>query len=345
MENFSATLNGTVETVTVVTEPVPVEGAELTLPQHELTQEEMSKRILGYVTEKQTYGQLKALIPSKLPEDEKGFIESCMEEVEFDARVYSLEGHTTRVIVPEEYAQKLDIVRQRRLGLIDLLPEDMVGYLNRVLPEDILAILDELPNRSYVGEISLVDWLNPRDLWIRALRKSETFTSAASTTPDGQVLLYRFDISEFLRTTIFHEWNHVLEARFYSEVASPWDAATNMEWFVWVNRDYAKVSPEEHWAVFGEAILQKDGSLFADVVNKLGPMRTMVWATALGKALDAVPAANRSCYHDIWVARVAYALKNAAGPATANAAVMLRRAQCLSDYLVPLSAPPQAAGV
>jgi hypothetical protein len=339
MENFSAILNTQAEIATIATEPVLIEGSELSLTQHELTQEELSKRILGYVTEKQTYGRLKTLIPSRLPEDETAFVTSCLEDVEYDTRVYSLEGHTTRVLVPEEYAQKLDIVRQRRLGQIDLLPENMIGYLNRVLPEDILSILDELPNRSYVGEISLVDWFNPRDVWIRALRKSETFTSAASTTPAGQVLLYRFDISEFLRLTIFHEWNHVLQARFMDEVDRPWRAAVNMEWFVWVNRDYALVNPGEHWAVFGEAILQKDGSLFAEVVNKLGPMRTMIWTTALGKALDALSVAERSCYHDIWVARVAYARKNALSLASAAAAETLKHAQCLDGYLTSLSAP------
>lgn len=339
MENFSAFLNSQpTESVVVVTEPLPVEGSELTLVQHELTQEEMSKRILGYVTEKQSYGRLKALIPSQLPEDEKGFITECMEEVEYDTRVYSLSGHSVRVLVPEEYAQKLDIVRQRRLGQIDLLPEDMVGYLQRVLPEDILAILDELPHRGYLSEISLVDWTNPRDVWIRALRKSETFTSAASTTPDGQVLLYRFDLGDYLRTTIYHEWNHVLQAKFMAEVENLWAAAINLEWFVWVNNTYALVSPGEHWAVFGEAILQKDGPRFTEVVNKLGPMRALVWTMALGKALEAVPVADRSCYHDTWVARVAYAQKNALGLASTTATATLKHARSMNKYLKGLAA-------
>jgi len=343
MENFSATLSTAAEIAVIPTEMVPVEGSELSLPEHILTQEAMSKRIRGYVTEKKKYWLLKKLIPSKLPEDEASFVRDCLEEVEYDVRIYSLEGHSTRVIVPEEYAQKLDIVRQRRLGQIDLLPENMIGYLNRVLPENILVILDELANRRYIDEINLVDWRNNRDVWIRARRKSETFISAASATPDGQVMLYCFDIGEFLRTTIFHEWSHIFQARFMAKVELLWLAAVNLEWFVWVNNSYALTSPGEHWAVFGESMNQKDGTLFAEVVNKLGPIRSMVWMMALSEALDEVPVAFRSCYHDIWVARVAYARKNALALASAAAAETLKHAQCLNGYLNSLPAPSLAA--
>lgn len=342
METFSAMLRAEREAdPTVNTNPVtpelaaPVAGAELSIL-YNPTQEELGKRVLGYVIEKKLYGRLKNLIPSVVPTDEEAYLRDFVEDVEFDTRVYTLAGHSVRVLIPEEYAQKLDIVRQRRLGQIDLLPEELIGYLNRALPEDILANLDELPNRSYISDVHLVDWANSRDKLTQAIQKSDTFVSDASTMPDGQVMLYKFDVGDWLRTTLFHEWNHHLHKRFMKMVKKLWEAAVHLEWFVWTNRDYAKTSNDEHWAVFGESILQKSGPEFTEIVNKLGPMRTVVWTLALGEALNAVPEDARSPCHDIWVARVAYAQK-AAALAHSNAIATLKQAKRMSRHLKNLS--------
>jgi hypothetical protein len=108
-----------------------------------------------------------------------------------EALVY--QSGDTQIVVPKNYAAKLDEVRQLRLDAesgnqqsIKTLSEHPLK--SRLLPEDLLPLLDRLPNRAKVKEVQLLGdanawngWYEEFNDWAR-IRKAEgakPFTAAA----------------------------------------------------------------------------------------------------------------------------------------------------------------------
>jgi hypothetical protein len=218
-------------------------------------------------------------------------------------RIYEIDGHATRVVVPEAYATSLDQVRSLRLRaaqscldhedkLCDSISVDEARATlsqhplrSRVLPEELAVYLDEVPDSRYFRRLFLLDQENPEDRWTRQEYSSPFFVSAMATEPNGDVLLFRTERNEFLRTNIFHEWTHGLQKQ-ASAAYQAFTEAVELGWRQYVPRPYALRSYAEHWAVVGEELLHVDAQRFLEVANK-APIRTVIWMLALEDSLNA----------------------------------------------------------
>lgn len=221
-----------------------------------------------------------------------------LREEAVDCRIFSVAGHCVDVVVPEAYAQELQEVRLLRLNHARLVrmkrPEtEVLTALNllrnhkyglRVLPEDLVPILDQLPNTAYIPHIVLSHEGNPMDVWIRH-SFDRHFSSAASTNEAAQTLLYRHERNCWLKVNIYHEWCHRL-AHVHRDDAAMFYKALEIElyFYNWVPRPYAYRSWEEHWAVIGEELLDDSAKNFQETANNAS-LRTYIWMKTCEKAL------------------------------------------------------------
>jgi len=293
---------------------------------------DLARRLNPWTPARHTFEVLREDVTLPIPQAFTDFEKQFLQNLEMDVRVYTGQGHSTPIVVPEQYARQLDEVRALRLATER---GDGTGTIhplaNRVLPEDLLPYLDELPDSSFFSKIFLLDWANPRDVWLKVMYQNDAFVSAASVLPSGTADLYRAENSEFLRVNLFHEWTHLLKNR--SEAAGQaFDSAVDMEWRIYVPSTYALRSYGEHWAVVGENLIQPDGAKFMEVADR-APVRTMVLMRALKAALAQVPVASRSVYHENFVARILWCEINVKPKADQMISQSIQRATQVREHL------------
>lgn len=165
----------------------------------------------------------------------------------------------------------------------------------RILPEEVAPLLSSLPNPAYFKRVFLLDTPNWEDDWVRQTY-SQTFSSAMAVLRNGDVFLFKTDHNRYLRGDVFHEWTHMLSYRFDREYRVFCDAL-ELEWRLWVPRSYALRSYGEHWAVWGEEMLAEDGSRFLTACGN-GPVRSLIWMSALLKCLNSLGNEYRSPLHE-----------------------------------------------
>lgn len=161
----------------------------------------------------------------------------------------------------------------------------------RILPEEVAPLLSSLPNPAYFKRVFLLDTPNWEDDWVRQ-NYSQTFSSAMAVARNGDVFLFQTEHNQYLRGDVFHEWTHLLSYRFDREYRVFCDAL-ELEWRLWVPRTYALRSYGEHWAVWGEEMLAEDGARFLTAAQN-GPVRSVIWMSALLKSLNSVEQEYRS---------------------------------------------------
>jgi len=250
-------------------------------------------------------------------------------------RLYTVEGLTTRIVVPEGYARELDQVRNLRLlaqgkGAAATAPEDLVGrveaemalekhpYGYRMLPEEFIPYLEALPDRTAVKRLLVLPDANPADPYFRQIY-SPNFWSSASASEDGLLTFYAKERnlpgSNWINwLEMGHEAAHVYKAR-YPEESALFDLAAELESELrggFFPREYGKARMSEtdphgeNWAVLGgESLQSADADRFL-VAAWQAPIRSSVYGRALVRALSSVPAAERSPYHETYLQRVAY---------------------------------------
>jgi hypothetical protein len=219
-------------------------------------------------------------------------------------RVYSIVGHEVKVVVPEDYAVKLDEVRQlrKRLETLENHPEPKADeiaaarkalsdhpYAKRVLPDDMVRYFDQLLYSVYFRRFMLLDQPNSNDLFVQ-LTWDRTFTSAAAAQFDGKeftgdIAFFRTERGQFVRVNVFHEWCHRLEHKMPG-MFKLFGLALELEMATknWVPRPYAYRSYQEHWAVIGEELVDAEAWRFKNVAEN-APLRTAVWMKAFKQAL------------------------------------------------------------
>ncbi len=192
-----------------------------------------------------------------------------------------------RVRVPEDYAQKLDALREiRKTATLesDLLPQlrDEINaarrqlftspYRDRLLPEHTRQFIDTLPKPELVKEILLLD------------APATNFGGPATTKADATPSRVRyFDStlsagSEF-RLITTHEWSHLLQYKNPNLVDAA-DAASVIG-ARFVSRQYALKNASENWAVnLGEMFLNPSPDHFITLAHR-APLKAAVFAHAL----------------------------------------------------------------
>ena len=202
-----------------------------------------------FTREKRSFLRQREGIAEPFPDTDADYQDECLESVEFDVRVYRPEGHSTRIVLTEDYAQKLDEVRNVHLAA-QYSGESLIEWSDsplrhRARPEDFAEHLDELPDSSYIKEIYLLDWDNAFDPWLIFKGGCK---SLAAATKHGNVEFYRAEQNGWLGLNVKHEWIHLAYARFRQLVAA-WTNACNSEWYEWLPDQNALKSVEEHCAL------------------------------------------------------------------------------------------------
>ncbi len=186
-----------------------------------------------------------------------------------------------RIVLPETYALRLDEdkVTEKDPGTGQMSP--------RVVPADLPQLIDEMPDPRYFKRIFISDKSNPEDDWVTQIYFSKGFVSATAMV-EGELFLYKTNLTDYLRRDLMHEWGHELRYRYWNDpVKDLFHDAVQVE-TQWNPRQYAARGDSEQWAVLGEKLLGTSGNDFIEACEK-APIRTTLWMTALKKCLDNVP--------------------------------------------------------
>jgi HEAT repeat protein len=257
--------------------------------------------------------------------DYADYQDRAMRDVRVRMREYEVEGHSTRIQVRETYAKALDEVRQIR-NAIDSLSKSaksptqqaelkaMRGKLGdhplaeRALPEDFIPLLDELPDRSLMKKLVIVDHASADDAWMSQVYKPD-FQAAASASPEGVVTFYAPNRHGSLREMLFHEWSHLVKFKLADE-STLFDIAARLEKTGYFGSQYSRFSDHENFAVhMGEELLHWDADTFASMANS-APLRAAIFGRALVKTFHTAPPWARSIYHEQFNARLEYLNKH-----------------------------------
>jgi len=203
-------------------------------------------------------------------------------------RIYEVDGHATVIIVPEDYAIELDLACQVRLEIeagaskLDS-PLPTIGMLTRALPEHFVAALDCIPDSSLIQRLRLFNHPCPAEKEHRRMSGDPSMVVLAAAFPSGDVAFYRCERTSDLRSSLTHEWAHLVKYRCPLE-SEMFRLAEELEKFGYHARDRAFVNNEENFAVhLGEEFLHRDFACFQRLAEN-APVRTMV----IGQALDRV---------------------------------------------------------
>ncbi|MDR3617131.1 MAG: hypothetical protein P4L53_26490 [Candidatus Obscuribacterales bacterium] len=240
--------------------------------------------------------------------------------------VYSFPGVPAEIVVPSDYARVLDQERANRLKAAAI-SDDLVlagsaandnfrAKEQRILPEEIAQMLQQLPNHDIVRSVELLDHDDPWDLKktndtrTALLSRGETpgpehnFIGLADATHGNGNERIRFwkgaeNNPNKLQETTFHEWAHLLQE---DPVFKAFGHAANAERGGFIARPYANYNVHENWAVhLGERFLSPRGHEFAELIEN-APARALVMAKAVRNMLDA-RADNPSPKHEEYLAR------------------------------------------
>ncbi len=222
-------------------------------------------------------------------------------------RVYRSPGLKTEVIVPEDYALKLDRVNELKQ---QAKLEGTAGYLasrtlaepqwaelaERMTPQDVFGHLQMTPRPSRFQRIVITDQRNPYDAWYASQHRQPGFRSAADSVFSlGETTWYGRERGPGMVNDMLHEWVH------HEQKANPLDTAVfqiasrleNQSW----PRDYAR-APEENFAItLGEHVLHPEGAKVSELVAN-APLRAAALGHGLQMMLQEVPLGERGLLHD-----------------------------------------------
>ncbi len=266
--------------------------------------------------------------------DYKDYQTRGLSKVPTEVWTYGIVGlSNVRIILPETYAKKLDRrqggekhavahiagepVAARIAGASAAAGESMVlpidNLQNRVSPQDMPQLIEQMPDPRYFKRIFISDQANPEDDWVTQIYYPKGFVSATAMT-EGVLNLYKTNLTNHLRRDVMHEWGHELRYKFWDDpVRERFHDACQVE-TQWNPRAYAARGDSEQWAVLGERLIGTSADDFIEACEK-APIRTSLWMVALRKCLAEVPANCRSVDHMSYVERLQYASKEARGKA------------------------------
>lgn len=231
-------------------------------------------------------------------------------------RVYEVNGRETSITVPETYARQLDEVRTLRreveLAQGETAKAEATRKLeehplkDRALPEDIVQMLEHLPQSDLITRIELQGEPGLTDLHSRYKYNDPNFVAAARVGEDGQITLLQAEMNSALTTYVTHElthltrWSNKVNSRLFDQASSvdlveanTNHAATRLARRIEPRADDVETQsiyhPSEHaarnldegWAVAkGEELMHPDADHMSFYARK-APVRALVLSKAM----------------------------------------------------------------
>lgn len=250
------------------------------------------------VTETQTLlPKLKENADPSKHADFSDFAANCIEHKTEPTVTYRFKGLSTEVVVPKEYNEQLNVVRDLRRKYNDdptAIPDielQAAGitreFAHRALPEDLVPLLEAQPDASKTHQVILSGKKNPEDAWVQVNNPEHT-SAATSSRTEPSMTLWQAPRDYFLRENIIHEFGHLL---YYGcpRTIRLYDLAMVSEPNLKETNPYANTNVRENWTVnLTENFLAPDAAT-AEVFFRESPVRSMVMAETLRATLEAAP--------------------------------------------------------
>lgn len=282
----------------------------------------LHRRLIGHKSQNETLF-FPIENPPKSFADMSDFYARGVRKVPTQTREYSVSGLSTKIVVPESYAQTLDEVRALRLtiekpGILAYWRRkaafqklQQMDYRERALPEEFIPLIEHTPNRQHIKRLLVLDSDFAYGALYRTDTMQKTMKPCASAYSGGDIQYHKkFGLwSEEDMDTMNHEWTH-LENSENHKAGKAFSAAVEIEGTDYNLTDYALQNIHENWAVhYGNGLLSFSRRNFHDVLEH-APIRSSVLARSLADILRTVPETERSPVHEHYVARVKYAQEN-----------------------------------
>lgn len=244
------------------------------------------------------------------------FAESAIVSRTEPARIYSFNG--IEIVVPEAYAVQLDRVQQLHLERIENCKPGtskeqharnvvLAGLMQkepafgRAHPTDLIPYLEQLPDRSLIKRIELLDTVNPEDAWHQKNYR-EDFEAAATAGHDGTVRFFKARYGRDMLHNTHHEAAHLLKWANPRE-SEAFDWAAQIEKNSHENRHedgysvskYSKRNNDENWAEHAAELTAPDPTGMI-IMGEQAPIRTTLLARTMAKALAFAPAEQKTPY-------------------------------------------------
>jgi hypothetical protein len=177
---------------------------------------------------------------------------------------------------------------------------------SRALPEDLVPILQSLPNPNLIKEVVLLDSPDYSNGYFSAKFEQANFKAAADVSSDGVVTHYEGNRGKNLIEYTYHEWAHLTKWA-SPELSKLFDMATivdrvgpNIDYkatraarqvdpkhpdvvenTIFYSREHASRTADENWAVAkGELFMSPDVDGLWEFAQK-APVRALALSTAL----------------------------------------------------------------
>jgi hypothetical protein len=182
-------------------------------------------------------------------------------------------------------------------------------HAQRALPEDIIPLIDELPNRTTVKNLIMVDEPFYQDPWLRFQYKPTFKAAATAESTTGTVTFYETarpldgapQTSNTIRSKLFHEDSHLVP-----NMEEHYEPAAALEKDGFYTSEYSRRNVDENYAEHrGTVFLMPDGDEFLAMAEE-APLRTIVIARQLAKTLSDTPKDMQSPYADKFQNRVQF---------------------------------------
>lgn len=206
-------------------------------------------------------------------------------------RVYSVKGSELKIEVPEDYALKLDEVRElRNVASKSLIENPMEAakiwkarqdlakhtYKDAMLPEQAARLVAESPNGKRVASVSL----------------HQIHPEKAGQAGASDITMFGANADAAGARTFMHEWSHVADQERITETPGRFRAAAAVEKEGYYLIDYARKNDAENFAVnMGDGFLGESPSKLYEIAEK-APLRSVATALILEQELHAAPNKN-----------------------------------------------------
>ena len=155
---------------------------------------------------------------------------------------------------------------------------------------EVLAVLDSLPDPGLVRKLTLVDGTHAYQNWVRQERNNPELVIESETIPGGEICVYLRGLRGTLGAAVLYEWNHLLKLSSPEESAA-FDLVGSWEQLSSIAIPSVSTNPSaDAWAWLGELMLGDNNRITQAVVVALtAPVHASVWAHALKRAWYANP--------------------------------------------------------